>query len=151
MERAKELWGEAGLFGREVGPKKKKGSKYEPHQGKQECERRRKRMANNAQSKEMLKREPYRNKKIRGAARDEQCTLQSEFCNWRTDTTVFCHFNDSYAGKGMGQKSDDCAGFFGCGDCHAAYDQGRLGDDKEWLLRRAYYRTIRRLIDMGII
>jgi len=57
----------------------------------------------------------------------------------------------------MGQKADDCAGFFGCYNCHDIMD-GRKEyptyyDADEYLndILRAYYRTIRRLIDKGVI
>lgn len=98
----------------------------------------------------MQKRIPYRNKRILEAANGEQCTLQGPNCNGRTDTTVFCHLNEAYAGKGMRQKADDCAGFFGCFGCHADYDSNNL-DDADFYVLRAVTRTIRRLLDKGII
>ena len=98
------------------------------------------------------KRGVYRNKNITQAARGEECTLNYANCNGNTESTVFAHFNDGWAGKGMGQKADDCAGFFACNNCHDDYDNGRIYEkDKDWFLRRAYYRTIRRLIDKGIL
>ena len=100
----------------------------------------------------MLKREPYRNKKLTQAARGQECTLNSAFCNYDPNTVVFCHLNESFAGKGMSQKADDIAGFDGCSGCHSAYDQGKLDlQDRDWLLLRACYRTLRRRIDMGVL
>lgn len=99
----------------------------------------------------LAKRIPYRNQKIRDAAKGEECTMNSEFCNHDPATVVFCHLNDPFAGKGMGQKADDCAGFFGCSGCHEAYDCGRLAWNDGWLVLRAYYRTTRRLLDRGIL
>lgn len=90
------------------------------------------------------KRIPYRNKEILDSANGEPCTV----CGIEDGSTVFCHFNYSWAGKGMGQKADDCAGFYGCHQCHDAYDS--IGLDPTDLLR-AYYKTIRRLIDEGIL
>lgn len=43
-------------------------------------------------------------------------------CNGRTDTTVWCHSNESRHGKGVGQKSHDCFGALGCSACHQWYD-----------------------------
>ena len=93
----------------------------------------------------------YRNKRILKAARDAPCTLHGPTCNGDPATTVFAHLNESFAGKGMGIKADDCAGFFACSACHEFYDQHRFGGDYGWLLLRAYYRTIRRLLDEGIL
>jgi hypothetical protein len=90
------------------------------------------------------KRVPYRNKKITQAAEGEPCTI----CGKNDGTTVFAHFNDAYAGKGFGQKADDCAGFFLCHLCHVDVD---AHNGNEYDMRRAYYRTIRRLIDKGVI
>lgn len=96
----------------------------------------------------LTKRKPYRNKAITKAANGEPCTL----CSTNDGTTVFCHINESWAGKGIGQKADDCAGFFGCYMCHAVYD-GRVNGS--WFsaedILEAYYKTIRRLIDKGVL
>ena len=90
------------------------------------------------------KRKPIRSVAIRKAAKDEQCCV----CGRNDGTTVFCHLNESWAGKGMGKKADDIAGFFGCHDCHRKYDSiGGTGISEF----RAMYRTIRRLWELGII
>jgi len=96
------------------------------------------------------KRKAYRNKKIRDAARGEACTMETKYCNYDPETTVFCHLNEAYAGKGWSQKADDI-GFFACSSCHDAFD-GRNGilEDKNWYALRAVYRTTRRLLDMGV-
>ena len=88
------------------------------------------------------KRTPYRNKKITQAAKGEDCTI----CGRNDETTVFSHFDNGYAGKGIGQKADDVAGLFLCATCHASLQKIEC---KEVL--RAYYRTIRRLIDKGVL
>lgn len=103
----------------------------------------------------LIKRQPYRNKKILNSARDENCCAQFPGCLNETSTTVFCHLNESWAGKGMSQKADDCAGFFGCVNCHDLYD-GRKHDlqffnQRDSYVLQAYYRTIRRLIDLNIL
>lgn len=102
------------------------------------------------------KRKPFRSKAITKAAKDEPCTV----CGRNDGTTVFCHLNESWAGKGMGQKADDFAGFFGCQLCHTAYDnRGKpilpgvaySYHVDDWEIMRAMYRTWRRLLDLGIL
>ena len=97
----------------------------------------------------MAKQFRYRNKSILKAARGETCTL----CGCKDGTVVFAHFNDAWAGKGLGIKADDCAGMFCCIACHYNYDnRGVEGTEFEaWEILRAYYRTIRRLLDRGIL
>jgi len=74
--------------------------------------------------------------------------MQSENCNGNPETTVFCHLNEQFAGKGMSQKADDCAGFYGCSSCHQLYDTGHV---EGWMVLRAYYRTIRRMLETGVL
>lgn len=87
---------------------------------------------------------------IRKAAKDETCTI----CGRNDGTTVFAHLNDSWAGKGMRQKSDDIAGFFACQECHDCYDrrsEAKIIKFDCWVIMRAMYRTWRRLIEKGIV
>lgn len=96
----------------------------------------------------MMKRKPIRSKAIRQSAKGESCAI----CGIQNDTVVFCHLNEGFAGKGMGQKADDF-GFYGCGLCHGAYD-GKDGIShmlKDWEILRACYRTWRRQIETGVI
>lgn len=99
---------------------------------------------------DLQKRVPYRNPKILAAANGETCTL----CGIQDGTIVFAHFNNGWAGKGYAQKADDCAGMFLCHACHHNYDNpgpsGFTGFE-DWEITRAYYRTIRRLLDRGIL
>ena len=97
----------------------------------------------------MKKRRPIRSKAILNSARDEPCTV----CGANDGTTVFCHLNESWAGKGAGQKADDIAGFFGCHRCHLGFDGYLEGNYAiSWLdVAKAMYRTWRRLIERGII
>jgi len=103
----------------------------------------------------LTKRKPLRIPKIRNAARGQECTVNSPICNYDNSTTIPAHFNESYAGKGAGQKADDCALVFACSDCHDWLDgRGSIDVDRsdiEWYWRRAYYRTIRQLIDDGVL
>ena len=87
-----------------------------------------------------------RSKAIRNAANGEACTI----CGQNDGTTVFCHLDEQWAGKGMRQKADDIAGFFGCYICHVAYEK-KPNFHYDWEITRAYYRTIRRLFEKGII
>ena len=98
------------------------------------------------------KRSAYRNKKITQAAKGEDCALQWKYCNGNPETTVAAHLNELWAGKGGGQKSDDVP-IFMCSSCHADYDQGRMNShlEKDWYLLRGLYRTIRILLDKGIL
>jgi hypothetical protein len=113
--------------------------------------------------------QPIRSTKMRESARGEDCTLQIPgVCNGNPETTVLCHLPDE--SKGMGRKSDDICAAYGCSDCHDAIDgRGKfevvgefledkstgvitgLWCDREWYLRRAMVRTLRRMIEKGLI
>jgi hypothetical protein len=96
----------------------------------------------------LTKRQAIRSKAIRNAANGEPCAV----CGRNDGTTVFCHLNEGWAGKGMGQKADDIAGFFGCARCHDDYDcRRRVNPITDWMVMRAVYRTLRRLWELGII
>lgn len=100
---------------------------------------------------DLTKKKAIVSQKIRNAARGEQCTLNAPGCDMSTNTTVFCHLNESFAGKGLKVKASDPFGFFGCHSCHTLYDSGKLGEYTHWYLLRAVVRTWRRLIDKGEI
>ena len=85
-----------------------------------------------------------RSKAITQAANGESCTI----CGVEDGTTVFAHLDEGFAGKGMGQKADDLGGFFACYFCHESYARKTVAN---WMVLRAYYRTIRRLWERGII
>ena len=100
----------------------------------------------------MQKRTPYRNKKILEAARGAPCMLNGPWCNHDPETTVFAHLNYSWAGKGLGQKSDDFAGFFGCSDCHRWYDEYAGNHQNHPLYAfRAVIKTWRWLLDHEVL
>ena len=92
------------------------------------------------------KRQPIRSKAITQAADGEACSI----CDRRDGTVVFSHLDESFAGKGMGQKADDIAGFFACYSCHEAYGR-KLKTVTHWMVMRAMYKTWRRLIERGVI
>jgi hypothetical protein len=95
-----------------------------------------------------------RSKKITDSARGEDCTLQiAGICYNDTETVVLCHFPDE--SHGMGLKADDISSGFGCDKCHCVID-GRVGylwkpGEKDWYMRRSQTRTLRKLVEKGVI
>ena len=88
---------------------------------------------------------------IRDSARGEQCTLKTFKCTDDTETTVFCH-GPRVGWAGMGQKTDDWWGAYGCAACHSVMDQHEMPTDMHamfWL--KAISRTQRRLYEKGIM
>lgn len=70
----------------------------------------------------MPKTKAYRDAALLDMAHNRACLLLVPgVCNHRVDTTVLCHENE---GKGMGLKSPDDRGVWGCYACHTFYDQG---------------------------
>lgn len=65
----------------------------------------------------------YRNKKLLASAQGKDCQLRIPgVCNGNPETVVWCHLNGQEYGKGMGHKSHDLFGFYGCSACHDVYD-----------------------------
>lgn len=61
--------------------------------------------------------------KITESARGEACTMRIPgVCNHDRATVVWCHRNGAEF-KGIGQKSHDLLGAYGCSACHDAYDR----------------------------
>jgi hypothetical protein len=95
-----------------------------------------------------------KSKALRDSARDEFCCLNIVgICNGDTMTTVLCHLPDE--SHGMALKADDISSCYGCSACHAAID-GRLkvelsGEEREFYLRRAQVRTLRKMVEKGLI
>ena len=99
-----------------------------------------------------------RSKKIREAARGQDCTFNIAYvCNYDNTTTVLAHLPDE--SHGMGQKADDISAAFCCSACHDVIDRREFydfediadGNSREWYMRRAMVRTWRKLIEMGVI
>lgn len=94
-------------------------------------------------------------KKIRNAARGQQCTLQLfPYCTLNPETVVFCHMDSPDNGIGL-KASFDFWGAFGCYACHQIADGAHLVKDitPEEILEaklRAIYRTQKILFEMGI-
>ena len=105
----------------------------------------------------LQKRKPFRSRKLLDAARGEQCTmLLVGVCTADAATVIAAHSGRAIHGSGMGQKADDIFIAFACRACHDAYDGRTL--HREWdracledMWARAHARTIRRLLDMGVL
>lgn len=95
-----------------------------------------------------------RSKKITNAARGEECLINiSGICNYNSETTAFLHFPDE--SHGVAIKSDDISGAFGCSACHDIVDRRdnrwqSYEQDRDFYMRRAQTRTIRRLFELGV-
>lgn len=62
--------------------------------------------------------------KITESARGEMCQIRIVgVCNHNPETTVWCHASGSASGKGIGMKSPDILGAYGCFNCHAVVDR----------------------------
>lgn len=91
---------------------------------------------------------------MRDAAKGEDCTLNiARVCNYNPETTVLSHLPDE--SNGMGTKSDDISSCFACLSCHQLIDSPgdiRLtSEEREWYMRRAQNRTMRRMLAKGIM
>jgi len=90
----------------------------------------------------------YRNKKLLASAKGKDCQLRIPgVCNGNPETVVWCHLNGQEYGKGMGHKSHDIFGFYGCSSCHDLYD-GRANrnsfhdEDVEFCAKHAMLRSL---------
>lgn len=99
---------------------------------------------------------PLVSKKIRNAARGEQCLVRIPgVCDGGGETTVLAHYRMAgYCGAGI-KPGDFAFGAFCCARCHDAVDgRARIAADRDIL--RLYHaegvmRTQSRLVEMGII
>jgi len=84
--------------------------------------------------------------KIRQSARNEACSLRVSPQCQDGETVVFCHLNSP--NKGMGIKSPDIFGVYGCYWCHQQLDSGNVNySDK----LRALMETQYKLVEKGLI
>ncbi len=95
-----------------------------------------------------------RSKKIKAAARGEDCSIQiAGVCTNKTFTTVLIHL--PFKDAGMGRKETDISSCFACSDCHDIVDRRVINEEfeknRDWYLRRAMVRTIEKLVGMGIV
>lgn len=95
--------------------------------------------------------------KITDSARGMECQIRIPLvCNHNPETTVWCHANGSAAGKGIGMKSLDPLGAYGCSDCHDVVDGRRpLFEWSRETVRLAFWeghaRSLRILIEKGLV
>lgn len=90
-------------------------------------------------------------KKIRNAARGQNCTLRLSECNFNPETTVLAHLPNGF--KGMGMKGLDTVAVFACSSCHDEID-GRVHNvgPIDWRdVTRALAETHAILISLGIV
>jgi hypothetical protein len=78
-------------------------------------------------------------------------------CNHDPATTVWAHANGSAAGKGIGMKSHDLLGAYGCSACHDIYDRrvplpmAYSREMVELAFHEGHQRSLLLLIEQGII
>ena len=93
--------------------------------------------------------------KITKHARGQECQIRLyPYCNGNPETTVFCHA--WCEDKGVGIKSPDYWGAFGCSTCHDIIDgRMRVDDISMPEIHKAHvngiYRTWKILIDDEVI
>ena len=92
--------------------------------------------------------------KITESARGRECQIRIPGrCNGDPATVVLCHANGSAAGKGIGMKSPDMLGAYGCSACHDCYDgrssvpYGKTKDDIKLMFLEGHARSLRILIE----
>ena len=97
---------------------------------------------------------------ITDSARGEQCQIRIPgVCSGNPETVVWCHANGSAAGKGIGMKSHDLLGAYGCANCHDEFDRrntkafraGHSRKDVELWFWQGHARSILLLIEKGVV
>ncbi len=87
-------------------------------------------------------------KKIRDAARGQDCTLRLEGCSFDPEQTIGAHLPCGQ--NGMGMKSPDTMIVFACANCHSRIDgswrEAHYGD-----MLRALAETHLILIERGLL
>ena len=87
------------------------------------------------------------------SARGQECQIRIPYiCNRNPETVVLCHLN----GGGMGAKTHDIHGAYGCSACHDAIDGRR--ESLSWTrpqLKLMHYegviRTQTMMIELGVL
>lgn len=87
-----------------------------------------------------------KSKKIRNSARNEACSLRVSPQCQDGETVVYCHLNSNF--RGVGLKSPDLFGVYGCYHCHVLLDANKI-DAKDQL--RALQETQMKLFEKGLI
>lgn len=77
-------------------------------------------------------------------------------CNHNPETVIWCHANGLASGKGVGLKSKDLLGAYGCSKCHDALEGRRHYDhltrnEIELAFHEAHQRSLLILIEKGLV
>ena len=88
--------------------------------------------------------------KLRKSARNQDCTLRLDGCNFNPETTVLAHIRmNRFCGFGI--KPPDYMSCFACSNCHDFID-GRVKSDTVYKdILRAHFETMLIWVDMGLI
>ena len=87
---------------------------------------------------------------LRAAAKGKPCMIRLEgICNGNPETTVLCHFR-LVGVSGMGMKSPDLIGAWGCDACHRFCDSNK-DDHTQLAFARGVFRTQVWLLNDGMI
>ena len=96
--------------------------------------------------------------KITESARGRECQIRIPgVCNHDTTTVVWCHANGSAAGKGIGMKSPDLLGAYGCFNCHSVVDGAPATpevysrSEVRLMFWEGHARSLRILIEEGLV
>lgn len=87
-----------------------------------------------------------KSKKIRESARGEQCSLRVSPQCQDGETVVFCHLNSNF--RGVGLKSPDLFGVYGCYWCHQLLDANKVEASDQL---RALQETMMKVFNKGLI
>ena len=94
--------------------------------------------------------------KITKSAKDKECQIRIPgVCNRNPETVVWCHANGLASGKGIGMKSFDLGGAYGCQACHDAYDRRIKTDFPYEQIQVCFFeghlRSLQILINDGLV
>ena len=95
---------------------------------------------------------------IRRSAKGMDCMIRIPYvCNHDSATVVWCHANGTAAGKGIGQKSNDALGAYGCFACHNLVDgrtplpKGYSREDIDLMFHEGHQRSLQILIAKNLV
>lgn len=96
--------------------------------------------------------------RITKSAKGEECQIRIPgVCLGTSETVVWCHANGSAAGKGIGMKSNDLLGAYGCQRCHGVYDRrtrlaaNYTSDQIKLMFWEGHARSLLILIQKGLV
>ena len=94
---------------------------------------------------------------ITKSARGQDCQIRLPFvCTQNPETVMWCHANGLASGKGIGKKSHDALGAYGCIACHDALEGRKhydhlTRDEIKLAFHEAHQRSFLILIDKGLV